>query len=139
MQSRPGCLLGVAPKTNIAMPSAETARTFTLTTVTEIPRTADLLPVIDAIRAEGIERGIPMMRGGRWQAVQVQRSAAESERIDWGGRERPRGGPDTRARYVGRVHSLPRSFATSPFITSTPLPSSSGGHLSTRSVLISSK
>ena len=47
-------------------------------------RTADLLPVIDAIRAEGItsatgiakalnERGIPTPRGGRWQAVQVQR------------------------------------------------------------------
>jgi hypothetical protein len=38
----------------------------------------------------------------------------------WGGRERFLGGPDTRERYVGRVHSLPRSFATSPFITSTP-------------------
>jgi DNA invertase Pin-like site-specific DNA recombinase len=47
-------------------------------------RTADLLPVIDGIRAEGItsatgiakalnERGIPTTRGGRWQAVQVQR------------------------------------------------------------------
>jgi hypothetical protein len=47
-------------------------------------RTADLLPVIDAIRAEGItsatgiakalnERGIPTTRGARWQAVQVQR------------------------------------------------------------------
>jgi DNA invertase Pin-like site-specific DNA recombinase len=47
-------------------------------------RTADLLPVINAIRAEGItsatgiakalnEREIPTTRGGRWQAVQVQR------------------------------------------------------------------
>jgi DNA invertase Pin-like site-specific DNA recombinase len=47
-------------------------------------RTTDLRPVIDAIRAEGIttatgiakalnERGIPTTRGGRWQAVQVQR------------------------------------------------------------------
>jgi len=47
-------------------------------------RTADLLPVIDTIRAEGVtsatgiakalnERGIPTTRGGRWQAVQVQR------------------------------------------------------------------
>ena len=47
-------------------------------------RTADLLPVIDGIRAEGItsatgiakalnERGIPTTRGGGWQAVQVQR------------------------------------------------------------------
>jgi DNA invertase Pin-like site-specific DNA recombinase len=47
-------------------------------------RIADLWPVIDAIRAEGItsasgiakalnERGIPTTRGGRWQAVQVQR------------------------------------------------------------------
>jgi DNA invertase Pin-like site-specific DNA recombinase len=47
-------------------------------------RTADLLPVVEAIRAEGItsatgiakamnERGIPTTRGGRWQAVQVQR------------------------------------------------------------------
>ena len=47
-------------------------------------RTADLMPVIDAIRAEGItsatgiakalnERGIPTTRGGSWQAVQVQR------------------------------------------------------------------
>jgi hypothetical protein len=49
-------------------------------------RTADLLPVIDAIRAEGItsatgiakalnERGIPTTRGGRWQAVQEIRAA----------------------------------------------------------------
>jgi DNA invertase Pin-like site-specific DNA recombinase len=47
-------------------------------------RTANLRPVIDAIRAEGTtsatgiakalnERGIPTTRGGRWQAVQVQR------------------------------------------------------------------
>jgi DNA invertase Pin-like site-specific DNA recombinase len=47
-------------------------------------RTADLLPLIDTIRAEGVtsstgiakalnERGIPTARGGRWQAVQVQR------------------------------------------------------------------
>jgi DNA invertase Pin-like site-specific DNA recombinase len=47
-------------------------------------RTSDLLPVIGAIRAEGVtsatgiakalnERGIPTARGGRWQAVQVQR------------------------------------------------------------------
>ena len=47
-------------------------------------RTADLLPIVEAIRAEGItsatgiakamnERGIPTARGGRWQAVQVQR------------------------------------------------------------------
>jgi Recombinase len=47
-------------------------------------RTADLLPVIDTIRAEGVtsatgiakalnERGIPTTRGGQWQAVQVQR------------------------------------------------------------------
>ena len=47
-------------------------------------RNADLLPVVKAIRAEGIisatgiakalnERGIPTTRGGRWQAVQVQR------------------------------------------------------------------
>ena len=47
-------------------------------------RTADLLPVIDAIRAEGItsatgiakalnERELPTTRGGRWQAVQVKR------------------------------------------------------------------
>ena len=44
----------------------------------------DLAPVIEAIRAEGItsatgiakalnERGIPTVRGGKWQAVQVQR------------------------------------------------------------------
>jgi DNA invertase Pin-like site-specific DNA recombinase len=49
-----------------------------------VSRTADLLPVIDAIRAEGItsatgiakalnQRGIPTTRGARWQAVQVQR------------------------------------------------------------------
>jgi hypothetical protein len=42
------------------------------------------LPVVEAIRAEGItgatgiakalnERGIPTARGGRWQAVHVQR------------------------------------------------------------------
>jgi DNA invertase Pin-like site-specific DNA recombinase len=47
-------------------------------------RTTDLLPVVEAIRAEGItsatgiakalnQRGIPTTRGGRWQAVQVQR------------------------------------------------------------------
>ncbi len=47
-------------------------------------RAKDLAPVIDAIRAEGItsatgiakalnERGIPTSRGGKWQAVQVQR------------------------------------------------------------------
>ena len=47
-------------------------------------RAADLLPVIEAIRAEGItsatgiakvlnKRSIPTTRGGRWQAVQVQR------------------------------------------------------------------
>jgi len=47
-------------------------------------RIADLRPVIDAIRAEGVtsatgiakalnERSIPTTRGGRWQAVQVQR------------------------------------------------------------------
>ncbi|SEH52262.1 recombinase family protein [Magnetospirillum fulvum] len=47
----------------------------------------DLLPIIDAIRAEGItsasgiaralnERGIPTSRGGQWQAVQVQRFLA---------------------------------------------------------------
>jgi len=47
----------------------------------------DLLPIIDAIRAEGItsasgiaralnERGIPTSRGGLWQAVQVQRFLA---------------------------------------------------------------
>ena len=46
---------------------------------------ADLLPVIEAIRAEGItsfggiakalnQRGIPTPRGKRWQAVQVQRA-----------------------------------------------------------------
>ena len=45
---------------------------------------ADLLPVIEVIRAEGItsfggiakalnQRGIPTPRGSRWQAVQVQR------------------------------------------------------------------
>jgi DNA invertase Pin-like site-specific DNA recombinase len=47
-------------------------------------RTADLRPVVETIRAEGIttatgianalnDRGIPTTRGGRWQAVQVQR------------------------------------------------------------------
>ena len=47
-------------------------------------RAKDLAPVIAAIRAEGIatatgiakalnERGIPTARGGKWQAVQVQR------------------------------------------------------------------
>ena len=47
-------------------------------------RAKDLAPVIEAIRAEGItsatgiakalnERGIPTSRGGKWQAVQVQR------------------------------------------------------------------
>ena len=47
-------------------------------------RARDLAPVIAAIRAEGIvsatgiakalnERGIPTPRGGKWQAVQVQR------------------------------------------------------------------
>jgi DNA invertase Pin-like site-specific DNA recombinase len=47
-------------------------------------RAKDLAPVIEAIRAEGItsatgiakalnERGIPTARGGKWQAVQVQR------------------------------------------------------------------
>jgi len=46
---------------------------------------ADLLPVIEAIRAEGVnsfggiakalnQRGIPTARGGLWQAVQVQRA-----------------------------------------------------------------
>jgi DNA invertase Pin-like site-specific DNA recombinase len=48
-------------------------------------RAADLLPEIEAIRAEGVtslrqiaealtERGIPAPRGGAWQAVQVQRA-----------------------------------------------------------------
>jgi DNA invertase Pin-like site-specific DNA recombinase len=47
-------------------------------------RAADLLPIIEAIRAEGAqslrqiasalnERGIPTARGGAWSAVQVQR------------------------------------------------------------------
>jgi DNA invertase Pin-like site-specific DNA recombinase len=47
-------------------------------------RIADLAPIVEAIRSEGItsatgiakalnERGIPTTRGGRWQAVQVQR------------------------------------------------------------------
>ena len=47
-------------------------------------RAEDLAPVIEAIRAQGItsasgiakalnERGIPTARGGKWQAVQVQR------------------------------------------------------------------
>jgi DNA invertase Pin-like site-specific DNA recombinase len=47
-------------------------------------RAKDLAPVIEAIRADGItsatgiakalnERGIPTARGGKWQAVQVQR------------------------------------------------------------------
>ena len=47
-------------------------------------RAADILPVINGIRAAGVtsangiaralnERGIPTARGGRWQAVQVQR------------------------------------------------------------------
>jgi DNA invertase Pin-like site-specific DNA recombinase len=47
-------------------------------------RARDLAPVIEAIRAEGItsaagiakalnDRGIPTIRGGKWQAVQVQR------------------------------------------------------------------
>jgi hypothetical protein len=47
-------------------------------------RAGDLAPVIEAIRAQGItsatgiakalnERGIPTARGGKWQAVQVQR------------------------------------------------------------------
>jgi hypothetical protein len=47
-------------------------------------RIADFLPIIEVIRTEGItsatgiakalnERGIPTTRGGRWQAVQVQR------------------------------------------------------------------
>ncbi len=47
-------------------------------------RAKDLAPVIEAIRAEGVtsatgvakalnERGIPTARGGKWQAVQVQR------------------------------------------------------------------
>jgi DNA invertase Pin-like site-specific DNA recombinase len=55
-------------------------------------RTADLRPVIDAIRAEGItsamgiakalnERGIPTTRGASWQAVQVQRMPRKSEWI----------------------------------------------------------
>jgi DNA invertase Pin-like site-specific DNA recombinase len=55
-------------------------------------RTADLLPVIQAIQAEGTasatgiaralnERGIPAARGGRWQAVQVQRILQRRESI----------------------------------------------------------
>jgi len=47
-------------------------------------RAAALLPIIDALKAEGItsasgiaralnDRGIPTSRGGKWQAVQVQR------------------------------------------------------------------
>ena len=56
-------------------------------------RTADLLPVIDTIRAEGVtsatgiakalnERGIPTTRGGRWQAVQVQRILRSTGRVN---------------------------------------------------------
>ena len=52
--------------------------------VKTLARTADLLPVINALRGQGItsatglakalnDRGIPTTRGGRWQAVQVQR------------------------------------------------------------------
>jgi Recombinase len=56
-------------------------------------RTADLLPVINTIRAEGVtsatgiattlnERGIPTTRGGRWQAVQVQRILRSTGRVN---------------------------------------------------------
>jgi len=53
-------------------------------------RAADLLPVIDAIKAEGAvslrqiaeglnQRGIPTARGGEWSAVQVSRLAEQAE------------------------------------------------------------
>ena len=56
-------------------------------------RTADLLPVIDTIRAEGVtsatgiattlnERGISTTGGGRWQAVQVQRILRSTGRVN---------------------------------------------------------
>jgi len=55
-------------------------------------RAADLLPIIDAIRAEGItsalqiaaalnERGIHAPRGGEWQAVQVLRVLKVAEAL----------------------------------------------------------
>jgi DNA invertase Pin-like site-specific DNA recombinase len=55
-------------------------------------RAADLLPTIDAIRAEGVhsasgiaaelnERGIPTARGGHWQATQVLRLLARLEDV----------------------------------------------------------
>jgi hypothetical protein len=59
-------------------------------------RTADLIPVIEAIRAEGIsaavgiakalnDRGIPTTRGCRWQAVQVQRVLKRAGAAIFGG------------------------------------------------------
>ena len=60
---------------------------------TAASRTADLIPVIEAIRAEGVtsatgiakalnDRGIPTTRGGKWQAVQVQRMLRSGARTD---------------------------------------------------------
>jgi hypothetical protein len=57
---------------------------FRFGTELSFARAKDLAPLIEAIRAEGIisatgiakalnERGIPTSRGGKWQAVQVQR------------------------------------------------------------------
>jgi hypothetical protein len=54
---------------------------------------ADLLPVINTIRAEGVtsatgiattlnERGISTTGGGRWQAVQVQRILRSTGRVN---------------------------------------------------------
>ena len=51
-------------------------------------RAADVLPVIEAIRAEGVaslngiasalnERSVPAPRGGQWRATQVQRTLAQ--------------------------------------------------------------
>lgn len=53
-------------------------------TAKAIGRTSDILPIIREIQATGItsasgiatalnERGIPPAKGGKWQAVQVQR------------------------------------------------------------------
>jgi hypothetical protein len=53
-------------------------------------RAADLMPVIDEIKAKGAsslreiaaalnERGIPAPRGGEWSAVQVQRILAAAK------------------------------------------------------------
>ena len=69
---------------NLKNRAAGSARGNAVRTDRADARAADIVPVIEGIRAAGVtsangiaralnERGIPTARGGRWQAVQVQR------------------------------------------------------------------